>query len=261
MISIDSLTFGYNEKTKIFDNLSVDFNSNLNIIIGPNAAGKSTLLKCIFGLLHPQGAIYWNGENLAQMSKEEKAKLMVYLPQQDMAGTMLTVFETILLGLVSSLSWKVKDEDLQNVYFALECLGIEDLAEKYIWELSGGQKKLVSIAQTLVRNPKVILMDEPTNSLDLQKQLELFEIILQIINQKNIKFLIVLHDLNLACRYAEQLVVLDKKGISANGKPDEIVSEKMIEKVYGVKSRVINKPGEIPIISPLSSINKISVFN
>ncbi len=261
MISINSLTFGYGD-TKVLDNLSINFKKKLNVVIGPNAAGKSTLLKCIFGILNPKGDVFWQGNNISKMSKEEKMALMVYLPQQDMGDTMLTVFETILLGRISSLSWIVKDEDLERVYLTLKCLGIEDLAKKYVSELSGGQKKLVAIAQTLVRNPRMILMDEPTNSLDMKKQLELFEIITQIIEYRDIEFLIVLHDLNLACRYAEQLTILDSNGRQyASGNPKDIVTEQMIEKVYGVNARVMQNDKGVPVISPISSIDKINVFN
>lgn len=261
MISVSSLTFAY-DQTKVLDDLSIDFQKNLNVVIGPNAAGKSTLLKCIFGLLSPKGDILWEGKDISKMSKKEKMELMVYLPQQDMGDTMLTVFETVLLGRIASLSWGVKDEDLEKVYSTLDCLGIVDLAERYVSELSGGQKKLVAIAQTLIRNPKIILMDEPTNSLDIKKQLELFEIINQIIRNRDIKFLIVLHDLNLACRYAEQLTILDSKGKQyASGNPKKIVTEEMLEIVYGVNGKIMKNHRGIPIISLDSSTDRINLFN
>ena len=261
MISVNALTFGYDE-TNVLDNLSIDFEKNFNVVIGPNAAGKSTLLKCIFGILNPKGDVFWEGKDISKMSKKEKMELMVYLPQQDMGDTMLTVFETVLLGRISSLSWGVKDEDLEKVYLTLDCLGIVDLAERYVSELSGGQKKLVSIAQTLIRNPKIILMDEPTNSLDIKKQLELFEIINQIIKNRDIKFLVVLHDLNLACRYAEQLTILDSKGRQyASGNPKKIVTEQMLETVYGVNGKIMQSDEGIPIIFPESSTDKINLFN
>lgn len=186
---------------------------------------------------------------------------MVYLPQRDMANTMLTVFETVLLGRISSLTWKVQDEDLEKVYQALCSLGIEDLSKKVVANLSGGQKKLVSIAQTLVRDPKVVLMDEPTNSLDMKKKLELFEIIEQITEHKDISFIMVLHDLNLACRYAEHLIILDENGKTfASGKPSEIVNEEMIQEIYGLHASILYNEKGNPIILPQSSTRRIDLF-
>ncbi len=254
MISIDSLTFRYGT-APVFENLSIDFKKNLNVVIGPNAAGKSTLLKCLFGLLKAQGTICWEGNDLSSLSKDERRNIMAYLPQEEMPATYLTVFEVALLGRISSLSWHITDRDLEKVYGALKGLHIETLAERFAGEISGGQKKLVSIAQTLVRDPKVILMDEPTNSLDMQKQLELFDVIHQIIADKDIKFIIVMHDLNLSCRHAEQLTILDGNGaVYASGSPKDIVTEEMLRNVYGVEANVIYDNKGIPVVSPIRSL-------
>lgn len=260
MISVKDLSFAYG-KNQVFKNLNISFNSDLNVIIGSNASGKTTLLKCIFGLLKYKGDVYWQSMRIGNLDREERAELMAYLPQSDIPNSSLTVFETVLLGQISSLSWKVKQEQLDLVYNSLKALSICDIAEKKMSQLSGGQKKLVTIAQTLVRNPKVILMDEPTNNLDIQKQLELFEIIKQIIKYKRIKFIIVLHDINLALRYADKLIILDESGAKyAGGRVEEIVSEKMLKEVYGVNGKIIeNSEAEIFVV-PESSTNKIRIF-
>lgn len=262
MIKVKNISFSYNKGKEIFKDLSVEFNKNLSVIIGPNASGKSTLLKCIFGLLDYEGDIYWKDKSLKTIDLDKKSEIMVYLPQQDIQDTMLTVFETILLGRISSLSWQIKDEDLNKVYDAMRHLRILDIAEEYVSNLSGGQKKLVAIAQTLVRDPELIIMDEPTNNLDMQKQLELFEIIKQISSEKNIKFIIVLHDLNLASKYAEELIIMNKKGQRyISGKAKDVINKKMLEQVYGVKADIVEDGEGKVLVSANSSINKIDVFN
>lgn len=256
MIQIKSLSYAY-DKSPVLDNLSVDFSQKLNIIIGPNASGKSTLLKCIFGLLDAEGGIHWNGRDLGGATGVSGNDAMVYLPQGDLASANLTAFEVTLLGRLSSLRWRIPQSDLNKVYGTLQELHIESLAERYVGEMSGGQKKMVSIAQTLVRDPYIILMDEPTNSLDMQKQLELFDIIHQIIDTKKITFIIVMHDINLSCRHAEQMVILDGKGgIYASGRPADIVTETMLRQVYGVEAQVIYDDNGIPIVSPLRSLQQ-----
>lgn len=256
MVQIKSLTYCY-DTLPVLDNLSVDFSKKLNIIVGPNASGKTTLLKCIFGLLKGEGEVCWKGEDLNGLAGGKRRDVMVYLPQEEMTSVTLTAFEVTLLGRLSSLRWKVPQSDLDKTYGTLRELHIESLAERYVGEMSGGQKKLVSIAQTLVRDPHIVLMDEPTNSLDMQKQLELFDVIHQIIVTKNITFIIVMHDINLSCRHAEQLTVLDGKGgVYASGRPVDIVTETMLRQVYGVESRVIHDTNGIPIVSPLRSIQR-----
>lgn len=187
MLNVKELSFSYNgvkSQQAVFDRLSVEFGPGLNAVLGPNGAGKSTLLKSMFGLLKYKGAIYYGEDCVTTMKTEDKTKLMSYLPQMDIDISMLTVLEMVLLGRLPDLKQRVSDEDLSTVMETLRALNIEKLAARSFGELSGGQKKLVFIAQTLVRNPKVILLDEPVNSLDLQKQLELCELLQRIVEQR-----------------------------------------------------------------------------
>lgn len=238
MLKIENLSFSYG-KTPVLKDINLQIDKGINILIGPNAAGKSTLVKSIFGLLNPKGYIFWKGKNLQDLSLEDRMELMVYIPQEDMAGNALTVFETVLLGRLSSLTLKVQDKDLNAVMHALKTLRIEDLAKKRLSELSGGQKKLVSIAQSLVRSPEIILMDEPTNNLDIQRQLELFDMISKISTEKRILFIIVMHDINLSLRFADNLVIMNSKGqIEKQGIPENVIDKEILEEVYNIKSEV-----------------------
>lgn len=173
MIQVENMTFGYGKERPIFSRLSLTFREKFNAIIGPNASGKSTFLKCLFGLLPAAGKIFYDGQDVKTMSHEKKMARIAYLPQEETKAAGFTVFEAVLLGRLPRLRWKVNDEDTAAVMRVLSLLHLEALAFVPFTRLSGGQQKLVSIAQTLVREPHLVLMDEPTNSLDLQKQLEL----------------------------------------------------------------------------------------
>ena len=256
MLEIKELSFSYNKhKENIFKNLSVNFAKGFNVILGPNGAGKSTLLKAIFGLLRYQGNIYYDGVNLSKINFNKKIELISYLPQMDLNISPLTVLEMVLLGRLPELNQKISDEDIKAVTEILKALNIENLITRTFSELSGGQKKMVFIAQTLVRNPKLILLDEPTNSLDLQKQLELCQFLKNFIELKKVDIVTVLHDINLAIRYADYIVILSNKGkLYDSGEAKKVITEKMLREVYGVSGNVILDDENKPIISLKKSI-------
>ncbi|NLV85917.1 MAG: ABC transporter ATP-binding protein [Clostridiales bacterium] len=261
MLRTEKLSFAYKTKggrIPVFKNIDISFTSGLNVILGPNGAGKSTLLKSMFGLLRYKGSIWYENENVTKMPSEEKTKLMSYLPQMDIDTSALTVLEMVLLGRLPELRRKVSSEDLKSVMDTLEALNIKDLAPRPFSDLSGGQKKLVFIAQTLVREPRVILLDEPVNSLDLQRQLELCRLLRRIVNERQVSIIVVLHDINLACRFADHVVVLRKDGsLHSSGVPREVINEEMIRSVYGVVSKVSCDENGVPVVSAISSVRDV----
>ena len=258
MLAIKNLSFSYRQKRKdfkVFEDLNHVFEKGLNIILGPNGAGKSTLLKSIFGLLDYDGDIFYGGDSITAMKTEDKTKLMSYLPQMDLAISSLTVMEMVILGRLPELGHRISDEDLDIVMTTLKSLNIEHLATRNFTELSGGQKKLVFIAQTLVRTPKLMLLDEPVNSLDLQKQLELCQLLKNIVDGRQVDVIVVLHDINLAARYADQIIVFDGEGaLYSAGKPHEVITTPMLQEVYGVHADLSHDDKGIPFISPICSI-------
>lgn len=256
MLEIKDLSFSYNKhKENIFENLSINFSKGFNVILGPNGAGKSTLLKAIFGLLKYKGEIYYDNVNLSKINFNKKTELISYLPQMDLNVSPLTVLEMVLLGRLPELHQKISDEDIKAVTEILKALNIEDLITKKFSELSGGQKKMVFIAQTLVRNPKLVLLDEPTNSLDLQKQLELCQFLQNFIELKKVDIVTVLHDINLAIRYADYIIILSNEGrLYDSGEARKVITEKMLREVYGVIGNVILDDENKPIISVKKSI-------
>lgn len=257
MIRVEKMAFGYSADRKIFSDISLSFKERFNVIIGPNAAGKSTFLKCLFGLLPVEGEIYYDDRTLRQMSVEEKMDRIAYLPQEEATATGFTVFEMVLLGRLPQLSWSVSQEDTEAVMAILRLLHLEDLAYVPFRNLSGGQQKLVSIAQTLVRKPKIILMDEPTNSLDLQKQLEVCETVRTVIKGYGITFIMVLHDLGLAAHFADEIFIFSGRGgLYAHGKPAGVIRADMLREVYGVEADVLLDRDGIPIVAPRASVRE-----
>ncbi|HCQ89646.1 MAG TPA: ABC transporter ATP-binding protein [Clostridium sp.] len=257
MIEIKDLSFGYREN-KVLNNISLQIKPELNAIVGPNAAGKSTLMKCIFGLLKPKGEIYYKKKLLSEYTQSDIANFMVYLPQEEEGTPQLTVLETVLLGRLQNLSWKIDDKDLNIVMHILEALCIDNLSSRYLTELSGGQKQMVYIAQVLAKEPEILLMDEPTNNLDMQKQLEFCELLRLIMKKKKLMILVVFHDLNLAAQYADNIIVMDGKGgLYSSGAPKDVINEKMLKDVYGIEGSIHIDNYGTPIISARKSIRKV----
>lgn len=256
MLKVQDLNFAYRKGGKnIFYNFSVEFQKGFNVILGPNGAGKSTLIKSIFGLLDYTGDILYGDCDIGNMAFEKKIEWMSYLPQMDLDISTLTVLEIVLLGRLPELKSKVSEEDLKIVMEVLRDLNIEELAGNVFNHLSGGQKKLVFIAQTLVRNPKIILLDEPTNSLDLQKQLELCFLLKRLVKEKGIDIIAILHDVNLAARYADYIVILKEDGrVYDAGSANKVICEKMLRDVYGVIGKVYLDEEKKPVISAIKSV-------
>ena len=247
---IQNLSFGYKSR-QVLRNISIRTGPRLTAVIGPNAAGKTTFIKCLAGLLRPSGAILVEDRPMTKWKKSQLTRVLSYLPQYSDGRTLLTVFEAVLLGRLSTLAWRVSDEDLGVSLRVLEELSLDHLAARPLNELSGGQQQMVSIAQALAKEPKILLMDEPTNSLDLHHQLEVFEIITRLTEARSLTTVMALHDLNFAARFADQLIVLHDGQIHAAGSPGEVLTESLLLTVYGVEGRIIQDDSGIPQIIPI----------
>jgi iron complex transport system ATP-binding protein len=222
----------------------------LNVIIGPNASGKSTILKCFAGILKTKNCVFFEGKEINKHKNLYHS--LSYLPQQITSNAALTVLEILLLGKIERLGWQIEKKELESVETVMRDFNIENLAKKMIGELSGGQLQEVFIAQALMKNPKYLLIDEPTNNLDLKNQLEIMDKLRRYAQKNQACALIVLHDLNLAVRYADVLYLVKNGKIYASGKPENVVSESMLEQVYGIKAKII-KDGDGTYILPKSS--------
>jgi iron complex transport system ATP-binding protein len=254
-LEIKDLCYSYNSE-KALSNITMQVEPALTVVIGPNAAGKSTLLKCLAGILKPEGSLLCDGRRLSRYGREELQGLISYLPQDNANRAVLTVYETVLLGRLNSLSWRVSDEDLGIAMGIMENIGIASLARRPLNELSGGQQQMVYIAQALVRNPRIFLMDEPTSNLDLAHQFEIFSFIKTLTIKRGLTTIVALHDLNMAARFADRVVVMNRGTIVASGEPAEVLTAGMIRRVYGVHARITIDADGLPIVTPIHAVKK-----
>jgi iron complex transport system ATP-binding protein len=224
-------------------------------VVGPNGAGKSTLLRCIDRILSPQkGCILLDERDIKKMSRMELAKKMGYIPQSASQVFPATVFDTVLMGRRPHLGWRSSEEDTEMVLETLQMLNIEDLAMRDINELSGGQQQKVFIARALTQEPDVLLLDEPTSNLDIRHQLEVMDIIKNIVREKQISAIMAIHDLNLAARYTDRIIMMNGGTIFAAGEPFSVLTTKNIKQAYGVEVEV-NDHGGRPYIVPIRPVH------
>jgi iron complex transport system ATP-binding protein len=246
MIEAEDLRFAY-ENREVLRGVSFRTEAGEFVaILGPNGAGKSTFLRCLAGILKCPG-VSLNGKPLSSYSRGELARLLAYVPQRTEPG-FLTVFDTVLLGRRPYMGLTPSEDDLRVVGEALKRLGIKGLALKRTNEVSGGELQKVSIARALAQEPRVLLMDEPTNNLDLKSQLEVMRLAREL--AKGGKTVItVMHDVNLALRFAKRFVFMKDGKIVADGGM-EVLSEELFMEVYGVRVEIGEIRG-IPVVIPL----------
>jgi iron complex transport system ATP-binding protein len=218
-------------------------------ILGTNGAGKTTLLKCINRILRPSaGSVWIDEQSITSLSRNALAQRIGYVEQQR-SGTRCTVFNAVLLGRKPYIRWDITQNDMAIVSEALDTLGLSDYALRYLDELSGGELQKVVIARALAQEPELLLLDEPTSSLDLKNQLEVLELLQQITHERNIAAVLSMHDLNLALRFADRFLLLKDRHIFAAGGP-EVISEKNIEAVYSVPVTIASY-GNNQVVIPL----------
>lgn len=250
MLEASHLFFSYNSR-KILRDISMQAGPGLVGLIGPNAAGKTTMIKCLAGLLRPDGAILVQGRLAEKWNKKELTGMISHLPQHSNGKALLTVFEYVLLGRLSGLKWRVSGHDLDSTWNILKELNLSHLASTPLNELSGGLQQMVSIAQAMVKEPRILLMDEPTNNLDLCRQLEVFELITTLTCTRKMTTIMALHDLNFAARFADILVVLHEGELHSSGSPLDVLSEAMLNEVYGIEAKIMEDDHGTPQIIPV----------
>lgn len=241
-LEIKDLSAGYPKK-KIFEqfNLANIIAGDIVALVGPNAAGKSTLLKAMAALIPVQGEINLGTQNLMRLSNQQRATLVGYMPQHQKTEVELTVLEALITALKVSMLDHNQDSSQakEKAFDLLEQLELIDIALQPLSNLSGGQRQMANLAQAMVRKPGLLLLDEPTSALDLHHQITVMKMITRYATQGNI-VIMVLHDLNLASRWADIMVVLSKAKIYSSGKAVDIVTPKMLKDVYQVEARVEN---------------------
>lgn len=248
ILNVDGIDFAYESKPILEDvTFSVERGELLGII-GPNGSGKSTLLKCLNRLLEPDdGSIYVNGEDLESLSRNDVARQIGYVPQSETRMFSSTVYDALLLGRKPHVNWRASDQDHAIIEQIIERLGLEPLAMRPLDELSGGQRQRVLIGRALAQEASVLLLDEPTSSLDVRHQLEVLALVAAQI-EEGMAGVLAIHDLNLAVQYCDSLALLCDNQIVAVGSPD-ILTTALIRDVYGVEATVTEHEGR-PLIIP-----------
>lgn len=207
----------------------------LTALIGPNGTGKSTLLRALAGLESMKGTLHLQGQDMTRASLAARARAITYMPQQLPPGLSLSVMESVLAALRVA---PPEGELMELAWQALQRIGIGHLADRLLSDLSGGQRQLVSLAQLLARRPQVLLLDEPTSALDLNYQLRVMQCLQQQVREHGLIAVVVLHDINLAARFADQLAVLHQGHLHAFGSAQQVLEPALFAEVYSVHSRV-----------------------
>lgn len=244
-IETKELTLSYGESIIIEEMDLLIPKGEITVFIGGNGCGKSTLLRSIARLLKPKtGAVYLEGTAIANMSTKDVAKQMAILPQSSVAPEGLTVLQLVKQGRYPHQTWLKQwtEEDEKKVNDALKATGIEDLKDRAVDSLSGGQRQRAWIAMTLAQDTEIILLDEPTTYLDMAHQIEILDLLFDLNEKENRTIVMVLHDLNLACRYAHNIVAIKNKEIFAQGKPENVINSILVEKVFGMECEVTKDP-------------------
>lgn len=244
-LETSSLTLGYGDSI-IIEELNCKIpKGEITVFIGGNGCGKSTLLRSLARLLKPQtGSIILDGASIANMQTKEIAKQLAILPQGPEAPEGLTVLQLVKQGRYPYQSWlnQWSEEDEQKVHEALHATGMATLAERQIDSLSGGQRQRAWIAMTLAQDTDTILLDEPTTYLDMTHQIEILDLLFELNEREKRTIVMVLHDLNLACRYAHNIVAVQNKTIYTQGKPEDVITRDLVSKVFRMECQITSDP-------------------
>lgn len=251
----EDLTLSYDQRT-VATSLGVDIpDHSFTVIIGPNACGKSTLLKALARMLKPRsGQVYLDGAAIASYRSREVARRLGLLPQSSTAPGGITVGDLVARGRYPHQrllkQWSAEDE--AAVTEALRQTGVLELADRPVDDLSGGQRQRVWLSMVLAQQTSILLLDEPTTYLDIAHQVEVLDLCAELHARKKNTVVAVLHDLNQACRYATHLIVMRAGGtVAAEGDPATVVTADLIEDVFGLPCRIIDDPETgTPLVVP-----------
>jgi iron complex transport system ATP-binding protein len=248
-IQTNNLTFAYKDKP-VLDGVSLSVERGEMVgILGPNGSGKTTLLKIFSAVLKGRGDVKVNGRSIETYRKRELSRLFAVVPQESQILFPYTVAEIVLMGRASyhnPLALEGK-QDLEVARASMELTDSLPFSDRYLHELSGGEKQRVIIARALAQEPKILLLDEPSAFLDLKHQVQVFELMRRLNREHKLTIVAALHDLNLAALFFPRLVMLLDGKVYRDGSPKEVLTEKTIEEVYGIQVRVEPDPsGEKP---------------
>lgn len=244
MLTIENLSYHYHNGPQVLSDVSFSVEEGQFLaILGNNGVGKSTMLKCFNKLLTPDsGKVIMDGENLLDMPLRQIAQRMAFVAQS-VPSAQLTVHDMVMLGRKPYMKWDFTEDDHEIVHKTMAQLGIEPLRGRFLSELSGGERQKVMLARALAQQPKVLLLDEPTSSLDIQNQYQVLGIVRDICHEQKLSAIVVIHDLNLALRFCDRFLLLRQgKVYGCGGK--EILTRQALLDVYHVNAQVVDVQGQ-----------------
>jgi len=240
---IKDLCFAYNRKQNVLSNVCLSLDrGQIGVVLGKNGAGKSTLFKCVTGALKYKGRISFDGKDIKKMSRAERARHIAYVPQEASFGS-LTVFDCVLSGRVAQFGFIAGKKDKDIARQVISDMGLDDLADREVSSLSGGERQKVIIARALAQKPELLVFDEPTGNLDIKNEKLLLDIVKKIVDNEHIAVLIAIHDLNFALDFGDRYYMMKDGEIKFSG-DKTIVNEQTLTDVFDVDTAMYKIKGK-----------------
>jgi len=252
MLEISELGVSY-DTVKVLENLTFSLEpGTFTALVGPNGTGKSSLLKALAGLVKASGEVQLNG--CGTLAAGARMEAIAYMPQDTGVSSSLTLLEVVLLGRLRSLGMRVPEKMQDDAGDALDRFNLAGLQHRTLAEISGGQRQMVYLAQSLFRDPTVLLLDEPTAALDLRHQLIVLDMVTRHCKKNRTIGFSAMHDLTLAARYADRMIFLSNGEIVADGPPAEVLSAQLLRNIYGVETEVLRGSNGTLHITPIKAV-------
>ena len=259
-LKIDRVQFYY-EARKVLDEISFEAGEGEFIgLIGPNGSGKTTLLKIIDGILRPKvGSVYLDCKRISELDPKELARELAMVPQTADLSFDLKVFDVVMMGrypYLGKLSLE-REVDEEKVRFWMRLTNTLHLAERSIKEVSGGERQRVLIARALAQEPRVLLLDEPTSNLDVCYQIEIMNLLKELVEKLGLTIICAIHDLNLAARYSDKIILINGGKIKGIGRPIEVLTKENLRDVFKIEAKIeFDQDSKSLTIIPIKTVGR-----